>query len=179
MVYLIFGTFAYLFLFKIVQPLVCKIVTRLFRPSFWAGWGILVKMALNRTVYFDQILHSYTFFWNWQWKCQRKEKNIKKKMPTPGFKPLCRFKPLCIGLLDYLQKSLLDYSASTCCKLYIPSDRNCTTLTRHWHRILTMARAHFIIFRDLLVFGRTKLFAYWVIFHTFLSSADFFNQFCR
>ena len=42
--------------------LYAKIVTRVCRPSFWAGRGILVKTLLNHTVYFDQILHSYTFF---------------------------------------------------------------------------------------------------------------------
>ena len=46
---------------------------------------------MNRIIYFDQILHTYTFF-----EISRKEKNIKKKiLVTPELEPLC------VRLLDY------------------------------------------------------------------------------
>ena len=48
--------------FKFVWKLVCKTVTRLRRASVRPFAFFLVKMLLNRMIYFDQILPTSTFY---------------------------------------------------------------------------------------------------------------------
>ena len=64
------------------------------------------RCLLNRTIYFDQNLHTYTFYEIGRENDKVKRKNI---LVTPGFKPLC------VRLLDYNKASTrtIDHSATT------------------------------------------------------------------
>ena len=81
----IFESILHIYLFNIVQPLVCKMVTRLFEQHL-AGRDLLVKILtiLERAIYFDQTLLTHTFF-EISRENDKEKKNILKKLITPGF----------------------------------------------------------------------------------------------